>query len=311
MSSSKPLDLIYSDVWGPTITSSDGYRYYVIFVDHFTRYIWLYPLKNKSDVKDTFILFKNIVEKFFRRSIISLYSDNGGEYIALKSFLQANGISHFTSPPHTPEHNGFAERRHGHIVQTGRTLMHHANLPLKYWSYAFETAVYLINRMPTKTAPHMSPFESLFNKKPNYNRLKIFGCTCYPWLKPYSSSKLDPNSTPCVFLGYSTSKSAYRCLDLSHNKIYFSRHVRFVENKFLFQVPPPQSSSAPAIVDPPGTSPTSLSFSSPSNVSMPPQVPPSIVQPPPSLSASHTPENPSVQTPHVPPSSSPSHSTSP
>ena len=157
MSSSKPLDLIYSDVWGPTITSSDGYRYYVIFVDHFTRYIWLYPLKNKSDVKDTFILFKNIVEKFFQRSIISLYSDNGGEYIALKSFLQANVISHFTSPPHTPEHNGFAERRHGHIVQTGRTLMHHANLPLKYWSYAFETAVYLINRMPTKTAPHMSP----------------------------------------------------------------------------------------------------------------------------------------------------------
>lgn len=131
MSSSKPLELIYSDVWGPTITSSDEYRFYVIFIDHFTRYVWLYPFKHKSDVKDTFILFKNIIEKFFQLPIISVYSDNGGEYIALQSFFRANGISHFTSH-HTPEHNGLAERRHGHIVQTGRTLLHHANLPLKY-----------------------------------------------------------------------------------------------------------------------------------------------------------------------------------
>lgn len=87
MSSSKPLELIYSDVWGPTITSSDEYRFYVIFIDHFTRYVWLYPFKHKSDVKDTFILFKNIIEKFFQLPIISVYSDNGGEYIALQSFF--------------------------------------------------------------------------------------------------------------------------------------------------------------------------------------------------------------------------------
>lgn len=112
-----------------------------------------------------------------------------------------------------------------------------------------------------------------------------------------------------MFLGYSTSKSAYRCLDLSHNRLYFSRHVRFVENKFLFQVPPPQSSSAPAIVDPPGNSPTSLSFSSPYNMSMLPQVPPSVAHSPLSSSSSHTPEDSSVQTPHATTSSSTSHST--
>jgi hypothetical protein len=50
--------------------------------------------------------YKAIVEKYFQHNIVSLYSDNGGEYFALKTFLFENGISHLTTP-HTPEHNGF------------------------------------------------------------------------------------------------------------------------------------------------------------------------------------------------------------
>jgi len=48
--------------------------------------------------------YKAIVEKYFQHSIVSFYSDNGGEYIALKPFLSEHGISHLTSPPHMPEH---------------------------------------------------------------------------------------------------------------------------------------------------------------------------------------------------------------
>ncbi|RVW74761.1 Retrovirus-related Pol polyprotein from transposon RE2 [Vitis vinifera] len=64
------------------------------------------------------IIGSALVEKFFNRPIITLYSDNGGEYQALSSFLTINGVSHLTSPPHTPEHNGYSERRHRHIVET-------------------------------------------------------------------------------------------------------------------------------------------------------------------------------------------------
>jgi transposase InsO family protein len=120
-----------------------------MFVDHFTRYIWLYPMKRKSDVQTIFPKFKSLVENFFHHKIKILYTDNGGEYIGLRPFLQNHGISHHTTPPHTPEHNGISERRNRHIAETGLSLLHHSGSPLTYWLHAMTTAAYLINRLPT------------------------------------------------------------------------------------------------------------------------------------------------------------------
>ncbi|XP_010544446.1 PREDICTED: uncharacterized protein LOC104817067 [Tarenaya hassleriana] len=215
--------------------SVDGFKYYVIFVDHFTRYSWLYPLKRKSDVHDTFIRFKALVENKFSSKISMFYSDNGGEFLALSSFLASHGISHHTTtPPHTPEHNGISERKHRHIVETGLSLLHRASIPLCYWSYALTTATYLINRLPSSVLGMSSPFEILFHSSPNYSKLRVFGCLCYPWLRPYAPHKLAPKSTPCVFLGYSLSQSAYFCLDLSSSRLFVSRHVVFHESSFPF-----------------------------------------------------------------------------
>lgn len=113
-----PLELIYSDVWTSPVFSIDGFKYYVVFIDHFSKYVWLYPLKHKSDVLSTFTAFKALVENYFKSKSVTLYSDNGGEYIALRSFLSSKGITYLTTPPHTPEHNGISERRHRHIVET-------------------------------------------------------------------------------------------------------------------------------------------------------------------------------------------------
>lgn len=203
MTSSKPLELIYSDVWSTSETSVDCFKYYVLFVDHYTKYIWLYPLRNKSDVFQIFLQFKPLVEKFFGFKIISVFSDNGDEYRKLIPVFNSMGISHYTSPLRTPEHNWFAERRHRHIVQTGLSLLHFSSMPIKYWSYAFQTTVYLINRMPTPIINNLSHFQKLFAKAPNYDKLQPFGCLCFPWLKPYTSTKLQPKSASCVFLGYS------------------------------------------------------------------------------------------------------------
>jgi hypothetical protein len=76
----KPLQLLYSDVWGPVQQSIDGFTYYVVFVDYYSKYVWLYPMKRKSDVSIIFPRFKQLVEKFFQTLIISIFTNNGGEY---------------------------------------------------------------------------------------------------------------------------------------------------------------------------------------------------------------------------------------
>ena len=58
-----PLELIHTDLWGPTsVLSMEGYRYYISFVDDYTRYCWIFPIVLKSDVLGTFKNFKTLVE---------------------------------------------------------------------------------------------------------------------------------------------------------------------------------------------------------------------------------------------------------
>lgn len=235
ISSTRSLEILFSDVWTSPLVSVDGFKYYLVLVDHYTRYTWLYPLKQKSHIKDTFITFKSLVENCFQSKIGSLYLDNGGEYIAVRSFLSSNGISHLTTPPHTSEHNGISERKHRHVVETGLTLLSHASVSNTYWTYAFAMAVYLINRMPTPVLSHASPFGRFFGSDPNYMKLWVFGSLCFPWLRPYTSHKLEHRSSPCVFIGYSLTQSAYLCLEPVTGRIYTSRHVQFDETSFPFK----------------------------------------------------------------------------
>lgn len=81
-------------------------------------------------------------------------------------------------------------------------------MPNTYWTYAFAASVYLINRLPTPVLNMTSPFHKLFGATPNYDKFKVFGCLCFPWLRPYTNHKLENRSIPCVFLGYSLNQSA-------------------------------------------------------------------------------------------------------
>lgn len=102
----------------------------------------------------------------------------------------------------------------------------------KFWSFAVQTATYLINHTPSSVHSATSPFEVLFRRKPNYRKLRIFGCICFLWLRPYQLGKLSFPSKLCIFIGYSTNQSAYRCYDLETGRIFVSRHVKFSETTF-------------------------------------------------------------------------------
>ncbi|PKU73211.1 Retrovirus-related Pol polyprotein from transposon TNT 1-94 [Dendrobium catenatum] len=118
-----------------------------------------------------------------------------------------------------------------------RSILIEANLPADLWVEALNVSVYLINRLPSRALQNRSPYQILYQKPPAYNHLKIFGCLCYPWLRPYSTSKLSPLSIPCVFIGYASAQKGYRCLNPKTGKVYVSRHVIFNEAIFPYHQP--------------------------------------------------------------------------
>lgn len=235
--SSSPFELIHMDVWGPSpVLSHQGFRYYLLIVDDYTRYTWLYPLHYKSDVKHTVAQFKSYVNTQFHTYVQTVRSDNGGEFVnlfLLELFLN-HGVIHQTSCPHTPEQNGVVERKYRHLIETTIALLLQSSLPTNFWLEALTTAVYLANRLPHTTLNFQVPYCLLFNTSPDYSSLKPFGCSCFPWLKPYTSNKLSPKSQHCIFLGYCPNTKGYRCYNPVTSKVYTSRHVRFLESDFPY-----------------------------------------------------------------------------
>nr|KYP53212.1 Retrovirus-related Pol polyprotein from transposon TNT 1-94 [Cajanus cajan] len=125
-----PLELVYSDVWGPShYASREGFRYYVHFTDAFSKYTWIYFMHNKSETAHHFIHFKSMVENQFGHKIKMFQSDGGKEFTCLTKLFNENGITHRLSCPHSHQQNGTAERKHRHITEVGLTLLSSSGLP--------------------------------------------------------------------------------------------------------------------------------------------------------------------------------------
>lgn len=114
------------------LLSSYGYKYLLTCVDACSKYTWVFPLKFKSDVLVPLTHFITAVEVQFSTKIKVIQTNGRGEFQSLKSLLHINGIAHRLAYPHTHHQNGFMERKHRHVVETGLTLLAQANLPLKF-----------------------------------------------------------------------------------------------------------------------------------------------------------------------------------
>lgn len=190
-------------------------------------------MKNKSEVPHLFSIFKAQIENLLSTTLKTLRTDGGTEYIPItKQFSQ---IIHQTTFPYTPQQNGFAERKHRHIIELTLAVMSHASLSSHFWDEICSSVVYLINRLPSPSHSAKIPYTELFYKNPDYSFLKILGCLCFPYTRPYNSHKLENCALPCLFLGYATTQKGFRCLHLLTNRLYISRHIQFDEACFPFK----------------------------------------------------------------------------
>ena len=204
--SSQLLELIHTDVCGPmSVESIGGSRYFVSFIDDFSRYTTVYMIKKKSEVLNRFKEFISLVENFTEHRVKILRSDNGGEYESKEfaEYCKSRRIRRETSVPYTPQQNGVAERMNRTIMEAVRSMLHHAKLPLKFWAEAVSTAVYLRNQSPTVQLKEKTPFECFHKRKPEAYHLKVFGCNSYVHVPDEKRSKLDKKAIKCIFVGYS------------------------------------------------------------------------------------------------------------
>ncbi|MCO5603086.1 hypothetical protein L7F22_057231 [Adiantum nelumboides] len=168
----RKLQLVHSNVCGPMRTPSVGNSlYFVTFIDDFSRFCWVYPLKAKSDVFAIFQHYVAIFENETGCKVQTLRTDRrGGEYMsgAFEDFLGKKDIKHQCTMPYTPQQNGVAKSK---------------------------------NRCPTRVLKNITPYEAWYDKKPSANYLRVFGCLAYAHIPQQLHGKLDVKAVKCIFVG--------------------------------------------------------------------------------------------------------------
>nr|GEX73878.1 retrotransposon protein, putative, Ty1-copia subclass [Tanacetum cinerariifolium] len=153
--------IIHTNVCGPLRhVSRQGASYFITFTNDYSRYGYVYVLKHKHEVFETFKVFKNEVENQLEKTIKALRSDRGGEYRSheFKDYLKACGIIQQLTPPYTPQHNDVSERRNRILLDMVLSMINLTTLSLSFWDYALESATCILNMVPTKKVDK-TPYE--------------------------------------------------------------------------------------------------------------------------------------------------------
>ena len=234
--STRRLQLVHSDVCGPMQTESiGGHKYFVTFIDDYSRCCAVYFMNKKSEVFEKYKEFEAITTNETGLKLVTLRSDNGGEYLTkqFETYLKSKGTFHQTTVPYSPEQNGIAERMNRTLVESAKAMMNHAGLPNCYWAEAIACACYIRNRVVTAAlSGNATPFEKWYGKKPDLTGMRVFGCTAYGHVPDEKRQKLDNKAEKYRFVGYSLNSKGYRLYDEHSRRIIISRDVTFNENDF-------------------------------------------------------------------------------
>ncbi|CAL9026795.1 unnamed protein product [Prunus brigantina] len=227
-----PLELIHMDLCGPMQNESlAGNKYFMLLIDDFTRMTWVYFLRYKSDALNCFRKFKSMVELQSGYKVKCVRSDKGGEFTSseFNKLCEDAGIQRQFTMAYTPQQNGVVERKNRIVVEMAKAMLHEKGLPYYLWAEAVHTAVYLLNRCPTKALRDKTPFEAYSTRKPGVAHLKVFGSVCFVHKPEENRQKLDAKNTRGVFVGYATCEKGYRVFDPVTRKLILSRDVVFDE----------------------------------------------------------------------------------
>lgn len=223
------LELVHTDLNGPHSTiGNGGERYFLSFIDDYSKIAKVYCIKSKDEVFDYFVEYVNEVENVSNKRVRKIRCDNGKEYInnRIRNFVREKGIQLDFCPPYVHELNGTAERFNRTIMNMSRCLFAEAKIHKRFWPEIVKAATYLKNRTLANTVEKKTPYEIFFSKKPDVRNLRLYGSRVFVKIpKEKLKSKWDKRAERGILVGYSN--VGYRIL--INNKVIIARHVDIIE----------------------------------------------------------------------------------
>ena len=161
---SQRLELVHADIRGPiNPASNSNKRYFLSFIDDFSRKTWIYFLHEKSEAFIMFKRYKAAIEKETWAYLKCLRTDRGGEFNSneFEEFCKENGISRQLTTAYTPQQNGVAERKNRIVMNLVRCILADKQVPKVFWPEAVRWCVHVLNRSPTQALQHLTDRKSV------------------------------------------------------------------------------------------------------------------------------------------------------
>jgi transposase InsO family protein len=155
--------------------------YFLTFIDDFIRKIWIYFLKNKSEIFSRFKEFKAKEKKWSGKYVKVLRSDGGGEYNSkdFAYFCRKHGIIMQATTRYTPQQNGVAKRKNQTIMNMARSMLGANNFSNDCGVEVVPYSVYILNKSPTRSVTNKVPQETWSDTKLSVSHFIIFGCIAF------------------------------------------------------------------------------------------------------------------------------------
>jgi transposase InsO family protein len=239
---SRPGEVCYSDIGVLPVATFSGCRYFVVFMDEYTRYVFTKMIVRKSDIYDAFEEYRketrgNVNWIYYNIPGIEeeadlLRSDNAKEYKKLGRIVKTKyGTRIRFTQVYTPQDNGIAERQMRMIMEKARAFLYDGHHPVILIDEAIMMAVTIINVTPTAVLDGDSPHERWFRNIPATSHFRSFGCLAYRHVPKDMRNKVEDRAFKCIFVGYNTQQGGYKLLRLSDLSVIEAKDVAFIKNK--------------------------------------------------------------------------------
>nr|GEW77475.1 putative ribonuclease H-like domain-containing protein [Tanacetum cinerariifolium] len=183
----------------------------------------------------TYILkdFIALIENQLNKKVKAIRCYNGIEFQNAKliDLYWEKGIKRDYSNAKTPQQNRVAERKNRTLIEAARSMLADSKLPTMFWTEAFSTACYVLNRVSITNSHNKTPYELLSGKVPNIRHLKPFGCQVTILNTSDHLGKFKWKANEGFLVGYAANSKAYRVYNLSSKKVEETLNLRYLEDK--------------------------------------------------------------------------------